>query len=117
MYCLFDNKLDVYNQPMFFRNHEDAKLNISTYVTSPDCTINPIDFDLFFIGDYDTLTGKITIPTQPEHLCNTKSIAHTPPERKTALPDLTQTTPEDIEDLADFEPITHSTPTLKAVKK
>jgi len=75
MYSLFDNKIDAYGVPMAFRNEDEARKELAYFLENQDHTkINPIDYEIFYIGEFDTNSGKYNLPEKPEHIINCKQI-------------------------------------------
>lgn len=73
VYCLFDNKTEIYNIPFYAQNDETAKAEIAIALSLTDeekIDVNPVDYDLFFLGEYDAQTGKFDNLDVPKHICN-----------------------------------------------
>jgi len=81
IYCLYNNKAKAYLMPFFeIPDYNDAVNDVSVeamnrvkeYVNkiSPYDNINPSEFDLFCIGEYDTTNANISMYEVKEHLCN-----------------------------------------------
>lgn len=70
-----DNKVEAYNQPLFFKNEEDCKMALSMYIASDEAEkINPVDYELFYLGEFDNQSGKFVLEEAPKHLCNLRTL-------------------------------------------
>jgi len=72
LFSILDSKGKLYNRPFTALTHGDAERTFSSTVnhSDPNNLINqyPEDFDLYYVGDFDVSTGKITTPDSPQHL-------------------------------------------------
>lgn len=70
LFCIRDSKAEIYNTPFVQKSHGEAERTFSRLANEPDQLIcrNPEDFDLFFLGEFDELTGKISPMESPLHL-------------------------------------------------
>lgn len=70
MYSIRDQKAEVYNTPFFSRTHGDAERTLVRLANDPQSMIAqfPLDYDLYYLGDYDTDTGKLTPVSAPQHI-------------------------------------------------
>ena len=68
----FDRKAMVFGSPMVFVNIEIAKRMAVSLMANrgdgSDLEKYPQDFDLFYMGEYDTETGRITVLDSPRFL-------------------------------------------------
>lgn len=75
IYTLLDNKVEAYNQPMFFNDDAQVKDALSSYINSDESPeINPVDYDLFYLGEFDNQTGKFNTLDAPKHLINLRTL-------------------------------------------
>lgn len=70
IYSIRDSKGLIYNTPFYQRTHGEAERNFSTVANDTKSTIAqyPEDYDLYYLGDYDDQTGKITSLDTPQHI-------------------------------------------------
>jgi len=70
MFCVRDSKGEVYNQPFFQRTHGEAERNFRTLAIDEKSQIAkyPEDYDLYYLGEYDDITGKIRPLDTPQHV-------------------------------------------------
>ena len=71
LYCVYDKKAQVFNQPLFMPSGSEGKVQairaFDQLVNQSGTMVNkyPGDFALYFIGSYEPTTGRFT---QPEML-------------------------------------------------
>lgn len=70
MFSIRDSKGEVYHPPMYANTHGEAERNFKMQVNNEKTMMFqfPEDFDLYYVGDYDTKSGKITPKDTPQHL-------------------------------------------------
>lgn len=74
IYTLSDSKVSNFLTPFYVENEAMAIRNIASHFhpsANPESMIlqHPQDFDLYYLGEYDTDTGKFeTVP--PKHISN-----------------------------------------------
>jgi len=70
MFSIRDSKAEIFHPPFFRNTHGEAERHIHTLAKEEKHPVNlyPEDFDLFFLGDYDTKTGKLTPQDSPQHI-------------------------------------------------
>lgn len=85
IYAVYDRKSGVYGTPFVMENDETASrsfLDSLAEVRVPTLLSKfKEDYELFRIGDYDTVIGAITAPEKPEFIANAASYG----ERLSAL--------------------------------
>ena len=76
IFCIRDNKSNVYNLPFFCNSLPAAIRNVSRAVMDETTQLNafPQDFDLFKLGEYDDEQGKFIIQGNPEFVQSLVSI-------------------------------------------
>lgn len=76
MYALKDNKVDAFGTPMFTLKEDllVAELRIFLHAQKQKEEINPVDYDLFFLGKYDTEKGTFEMPEAPKHILNCRTL-------------------------------------------
>ena len=76
IYCIYDNKTEMYNQPLFEDNLETITEILKGVAQSfEDDGINPAEYDLFQVGRFNTENGKIEPFETPKHIYNITKIA------------------------------------------
>lgn len=72
VYTVRDKKAGAYLQPFYAMSHAVAERIILGCVSSPDHQFRlfPEDYALYFVGVFDTSTGKIDASDSPEHIVN-----------------------------------------------
>lgn len=75
IYGIRDTKTEIFNNPFFNHSHGEAERNFTDLVNDPQSQVNryPEDFDLYFMGEYETKTGKISPLDTPQHM--TKAVS------------------------------------------
>lgn len=76
IYSIRDNKMESYERPMFYMNEELCIANIRIAINDVQTPIQkPVDYDLYHLGSYNSITGKIETFEAPKHLLNCESLA------------------------------------------
>lgn len=70
IYSVLDGKSKSYGQVIIQRTHGEAERWFKHEVNKPQSFMGqyPEDFDLFYTGEMDNLTGKIDGLSTPEHI-------------------------------------------------
>lgn len=70
MYSIRDQKAECFNTPFFKTTHGEAERDFRVAVNDENTSLNqfPDDFDLYFVGTYDTNTGRLTSLDTPQHV-------------------------------------------------
>lgn len=70
MFSIRDSKAEIFNPPFFARSYGEGLRHFQTLTNDPKATVHlyPSDFDLYYIGEYDDLTGKLKSNDTPQHL-------------------------------------------------
>lgn len=81
MFAIKDAKAEVFNLPYSAGTHAEAERSFRAAVNDPQTTLNryPEDFDLWYLGEYDTHTGVIQGLATPLHVM--KAIHALPKDR------------------------------------
>lgn len=68
-YTIRDSKSEVFHTPFYAKTHGEAERNFAAVVNDDKTLVgqHPQDFDLFYIGEYNDLTGKFETLETPEH--------------------------------------------------
>lgn len=69
MYSIRDSKGDFYDRIFLQLTHGEAERTFTTIANDPKTPIGqyPEDYDLYFLGEFDNVTGIIT-PVVPQHV-------------------------------------------------
>lgn len=83
MYSIRDAKGEIFNPPFFQQTHGVAERSFKELVNDPKSNLNkyPEDYDLYYLGEYDDITGKMSSKETPEHMIkavNVKTNSHNP---------------------------------------
>lgn len=70
MYSIRDAAVSVYHPPYFQANDYEALRSFATVANDSKTSIHqhPQDYDLYYIGEYDDNTGKMSPLDTPQHL-------------------------------------------------
>jgi hypothetical protein len=75
VYSLYDNKAEIYNQPLCTKTEVELKESLKyTIEEDEENAINPVDYDVFELGEYDPTCGKYDLLEAPKHLFNLKNL-------------------------------------------
>lgn len=83
MYALYDNKVKSYRTPLAFASENEAMMEMEYFLRLNSQTIIAVDHELFFLGTYDTMTGKYDLLPKPEHKLNCALLIKDPTEQET----------------------------------
>lgn len=70
MYAIRDAKSEAFLNPFFKITHGEAERDFHQAVNDPQTSLNkyPEDFDLYYLGQYDDRSGKLTSLDTPQHI-------------------------------------------------
>jgi len=70
LFSIRDTKGEVYNQPFFKHTHGEAERYFREVKKDDKSLVcqYPEDFDLYYVGNFNTVTGVIDGPNTPQHL-------------------------------------------------
>lgn len=76
MFSIKDTKGEAFGPIFLTRAHGEAERALKDEVTNPQSRINkhPTDFDLWHLGTYDDVTGKIEPLDAPRHIINAENL-------------------------------------------
>lgn len=74
VYTMYDNKAKIYNQPLCVLNEEELIESLKYSIYEGELGINPIEFDVFELGEYNPKDGKYELLEAPKHLFNLNSL-------------------------------------------
>lgn len=85
-FSIRDQKSETFNPPFFQVTHGEAERNFRAAVADPKTTFNqfPEDFDLYYLGEYDTDKGVFRCMDTPQHVmkaisCKRPDFSQNPP--------------------------------------
>jgi len=75
-YSIRDSKAEIFNPPFYKKTHGEAERDFATLCRDPKSLANqyPEDFDLYYCGDYDDITGKLRPLDTPQHIAKAISV-------------------------------------------
>ena len=70
IYSIKDAKAEYFTQPFFKKTHGEAERDFTTLCRDEKSQINqfPEDYDLWYLGDYDDNSGKMSPLDTPQHI-------------------------------------------------
>jgi len=70
MYSVRDNAVGSFGRPMFMRSDGEMTRSFMDEVNRDDSPIgaHPEDYALFYVGEFDEMTGKVVSPTEPHSM-------------------------------------------------
>lgn len=70
MFSIRDTKGEIYHPPFFKNTHGEAERDFREVAKDAKSMIckYPEDFDLYYLGEYDSKTGKLTPVDTPQHM-------------------------------------------------
>lgn len=79
IFSIRDSKGEIYGQPFFQKTAGEAERSFKSLVQDEKSMVSkyPEDFDLYYLGEYDDLTGKIKSLDTPSHICKAVALRAT----------------------------------------
>lgn len=70
LFTIRDTKGDIYNKPFPQLTKSEALRTFADLANDPQSTLSkhPEDYDLYYLGTFDTTSGKIEPLKSPEHI-------------------------------------------------
>lgn len=70
MYSIRDSKAEAFNPPFYKNTHGEAERDFTTLVRDEKSQVHqyPEDYDLYYVGSWDQITGKIEPLDTPQHI-------------------------------------------------
>jgi hypothetical protein len=70
IYSIHDAKAEYFTQPFFKKTHGEAERDFTQLVNDEKSQLHkfPEDYDLYYLGEYDDNTGKMTPIDTPQHI-------------------------------------------------
>lgn len=77
IYSIRDAKAEYFTQPFFKKTHGEAERDFTMLCKDEKSQIHafPEDYDLYYIGEYDDQTGKMTPLDTPQHIIKAVQIS------------------------------------------
>jgi len=69
-FSIRDQKAEIFNTPFFQKTHGEAERSFRELVHDPKSMVSkyPDDYDLYYLGTYNDLTGLISPLETPQHV-------------------------------------------------
>jgi len=70
MYSVRDAKTEIFNPPFYKKTHGEAERDFTTLCRDDKSQVAqyPEDYDLYFLGTYDDVSGRIDSLDTPQHI-------------------------------------------------
>lgn len=70
MFSIRDSKTGIFHYPFAKNTHGEAERDFRTTVKDEKTMLNkyPEDYDLYYLGEYDDQTGKVSSLDTPQHV-------------------------------------------------
>lgn len=70
VYSIRDAKVSAFNMPFYKHTHGEAERDFHTLTKDEKSTVHqyPEDFDLYYLGTYDNITGQFQSLDSPQHI-------------------------------------------------
>ncbi len=70
MFSIRDAKAEIFNPPFFKTTAGEAERDFHQAVNDPSTMLNkyPTDYDLYYLGEYDDMSGKFSNLESPQHV-------------------------------------------------
>lgn len=80
IFAIRDSKAEFYNQPFYQHTRLEAERTFSALANDSKSTIaqHPEDYDLYHLGEYDNISGKIKVLDTPEHIVKAANLIRSP---------------------------------------
>lgn len=75
IFSMRDNQAEAFNTPFFRATEGVAIREITTHISKDEImSAHPVDFSLYNIGTFDTVSGRLT-PCDPKHVIDMTELA------------------------------------------
>lgn len=83
LFTIRDTKAEFYGPPFVKKTPGEAERDFKSLVNDPKSNVHlyPEDYDLFMLGTYDDLTGKMELLPSPQHVVKAINLKATTNER------------------------------------
>lgn len=70
MYSVRDSKGEIFHAPFYKHTHGEAERDFTSLVRDEksQLAMYPEDYDLYYLGTYDNVTGKLQSLDTPQHI-------------------------------------------------
>ncbi|QCQ84882.1 nonstructural protein [Blackfly microvirus SF02] len=77
LFTIRDTKAGNYNAPFAQKSHGEAERTLKELTSDPQSLLHkyPEDYDLYFLGDYDDISGKMVLKDTPQHVIKAAQVA------------------------------------------
>jgi len=81
LFIIRDSKGGYFGNPLVQHSHAEAERTFKKLALDQKTDISqfPEDFDLYFIGDYDNVTGKLSALDTPHHMIKATQVLNPNP--------------------------------------
>ena len=81
IFSIYDQKAKHFNPPMSFTKKSDVQEHFTDYFRLEEAQkINHVEYDLFYLGNFDMSTGHFNLEKHPEHICSMAKFVMIQPE-------------------------------------
>lgn len=79
VFSIRDSKTEIFNKPFYSITAGEAERSFQTLVNDPQSAVfnYPEDYDLYLLGDYDDVTGKLSALQTPQHVIKAVQVKKT----------------------------------------
>lgn len=77
LYAIHDNKIEAFQPPLYQKNYSELMGLMMHYLKTKHKEINPVDYDVYYLGQYDLQTGVHILQDAPKHKMNLRALAET----------------------------------------
>jgi len=87
MYAIRNSKAECYNTPFFQKTHGEAERSFRELTRDSNSMVSkyPDDYDLWYLGEYDTTLGTVNALQTPQHILKAVNIPNQPPAAQNAI--------------------------------
>ena len=77
MYSIRDSKGEIFNPPFFKHTHGEAERDFHQLCKDEKSMVAkyPEDYDLYYLGTYDNVSGKMDCLDTPQHIVKAAQLA------------------------------------------
>lgn len=70
VFAIRDGKAEIYFPPFFQKTHGEAERSLRELMRDESSMVAkyPEDYDLYFLGEYDDQSGKMSLQDTPQHV-------------------------------------------------
>lgn len=77
IFSIRDSKAEMFYPPFYQKTHGEAERSLRELVRDEKSLISkyPEDYDLYFLGEWDDQSGKMTLEDTPKHVIKATQLA------------------------------------------